>query len=169
MTLEHLNQLPESEAKHAFLQCCTATQWIDRMVAGRPYSSLKQLHTHALTQWQSLSEPDWLEAFQGHPKIGDINSLKQKYAHSKSLAAGEQHSVESADEDTLQALMKGNELYERQNGFIFIVCATGKSAPEMLNLLNTRLQNSREQELHIAAEQQSQITATRINKLFQEP
>jgi OHCU decarboxylase len=110
------------------------------------------------------AEKDFFEAFEGHPKIGDVNSLRTKYANTKALASGEQGAVNSANELTLNALNEGNRHYETKNGFIFIVCATGKSADEMLTLLTRRLKNDRVTEQKIAAEQQSLITAIRIAK-----
>ena len=165
-TLPQLNSLSQKEASFAFTQCCTASRWVEAMVAARPFDSLTDCQLRALSIWQSLGESDFLEAFEGHPKIGDVSSLRKKYAHTKALASGEQSSVQEADEYTLLALAEGNARYEAQNGFIFIVCATGKSAAEMRNLLEARLLNSRDNELKIAAQQQSEITAIRINKLI---
>lgn len=166
LSLQALNALPESEARQAFINCCTASRWVDRMVASRPFSSIQQCHEQALIHWAEMDEADFLEAFEGHPKIGDVNSLRAKYASTKALASGEQSSVNTADEATIQGLAEGNTQYEKQNGFIFIVCATGKSAQEMLSLLKERLANPREQELLIAAGEQAKITALRIDKLL---
>lgn len=165
-SLAELNALSAEQANFAFTQCCTASLWVQAMVAARPFESIEQCQQQALVFWQGLGESDFLEAFEGHPKIGDVSNLRAKYAHTKALASGEQSAVSEADEATIQALAEGNQQYQDQNGFIFIVCATGKSAAEMLSLLQARLANNREQELTIAAEQQSQITAIRINKLL---
>ena len=165
-TLAALNHLPETEAYTAFENCCCASAWVTAMVKSRPFASLEQLQQEALKIWNSLGENDFLEAFEGHPKIGDVSSLKAKYAHTKALASGEQSSVQVADDEVLEALARGNQAYEQKFGFIFIVCATGKSAAEMLALLEARLPNERADELRIAAEQQSQITAIRLNKLI---
>lgn len=165
-SLSALNVLPIEDAKNAFSNCCTSQAWIDGMVAARPFISLEQCHEVALSIWAGLGEQDFLQAFEGHPKIGDVTSLREKYAHTKKLASGEQSSVDDASEEVIQQLSAGNTAYEDKNGFIFIVCATGKSAAEMLLLLNQRLPNEREVELVNAAAEQAKITAIRINKLI---
>lgn len=165
-TLSQLNNLSEADAQFAFENCCTSSRWIEGMVARRPFVSIQQCQEVALEVWHGLGEADFLEAFEGHPKIGDVTSLRKKYAHTKKLASGEQSSVNEASEDTIQALADGNTQYEEQNGFIFIVCATGKSAAEMLEILQSRLPNTRQQELVTAAGEQAKITAIRIDKLL---
>ncbi len=166
MTLEQLNQLPTAEAITAFMQCCVAERWVQGMVAARPFSSVEHLYDAADKIWQELEEADYLQAFEGHPKIGDVTSLKQKYASTKQLAVGEQSSVNQATDDVIQALALGNAEYEQRYGFIFIVCATGKSAAEMLALLKARLFNERTLELQNAADEQAKITHIRIEKLL---
>jgi 2-oxo-4-hydroxy-4-carboxy-5-ureidoimidazoline decarboxylase len=158
MSIEDINQV--------FRQCCTSESWITRMVAGRPYSSTEALRAAADENWRELAQTDYLQAFEGHPKIGDVGSLKAKYANTKELAAGEQSAVNEASDTTIQALADGNTAYEEKFGFIFIVCATGKSAGEMLALLQARLPNNREQELANAAEEQRKIFHIRLEKLL---
>jgi 2-oxo-4-hydroxy-4-carboxy-5-ureidoimidazoline decarboxylase len=165
-SLSELNILSIADAKMAFSKCCTSQAWNDAMVAARPFISLEQCYEIALSVWSGLGEQDFLQAFAGHPKIGDVTSLREKYAHTKKLASGEQSSVDDASEEVIQNLSNGNAEYEEKNGFIFIVCATGKSAAEMLALLNQRLPNEREVELKNAAAEQAKITAIRINKLI---
>lgn len=165
-TLEQLNQLSEQQAAFAFENCCTAQNWIEGMVAARPFASKEQCLQTAEQVWAKLGEADYLQAFEGHPKIGDVSSLKAKYAHTKALASGEQSSVNEASDEVIERLAQGNHEYHEKNGFIFIVCATGKSAAEMLELLEQRLPNPREQELVNAAAEQAKITAIRINKLL---
>jgi 2-oxo-4-hydroxy-4-carboxy-5-ureidoimidazoline decarboxylase len=165
-SLSQLNTLSDEDAKMAFSNCCTSQAWNDGMVAARPFISLEQCHEVALSVWAGLGEQDFLQAFEGHPKIGDVTSLREKYAHTKKLASGEQSSVDEASEEVIQNLSNGNTAYEEKNGFIFIVCATGKSAAEMLELLNERLPNNRAEELKNAAAEQAKITAIRINKLI---
>ncbi|WP_020406405.1 2-oxo-4-hydroxy-4-carboxy-5-ureidoimidazoline decarboxylase [Hahella ganghwensis] len=165
MSLDTLNQQSTEEAKHTFMQCCTSSAWVERMTATRPYQNADSLFEAADRHWAELGEPDYLEAFEGHPKIGDVNSLRAKYANTKALAGAEQSGVSAATEQTLQALAEGNTAYEEKFGFIFIVCATGKSAEEMLELLNQRLPNDRETELRNAAEEQRKITQIRLGKL----
>lgn len=164
MSLNDLNNLSADEASHAFMQCCTASTWVARMVDSRPYADTDELKRRADENWLDLEERDYLEAFEGHPKIGDVSSLRKKYANTKALAAGEQSGVNSADEATIQALAEGNSAYEDKFGFIFIVCATGKSAGEMLTLLLARLPNDRNTELKNAAEEQRKIFQLRLDK-----
>ncbi len=166
MNLQQLNSLAEKDATHAFLQCCTSSLWVKTMEAARPYKDIDSVVNTANSAWNNLAEVEYLDAFSGHPKIGDVNSLREKYASTKELATGEQRSVEQACETTLNALAKGNEEYEEKFGFIFIVCATGKSAAEMLTLLESRLPNNRATELFNAAEEQRKIFQLRLTKLF---
>lgn len=162
-----LNAASESAARHMLRQCCTSEAWINHMAAGRPYASVQDVRKAADENWQRLAAEDYLQGFAGHPKIGDVDSLKPKYADSKELAAGEQSSVIAADATMLQALADGNTAYEEKFGFIFIVCATGKSAEEMSELLQARLQNDKAAELANAAEEQRKIFQLRLNKLLE--
>ena len=166
MSLDSLNKARAEQAAHMFLQCCTSKAWIDRMVNGRPYANADALGAAADSNWQGLVEADYLEAFDGHPKIGDVSSLKEKYANTKELAAGEQSSVNSASEQEIEKLAQGNSDYEQKFGFIFIVCATGKSAGEMSALLQARLPNDRATELKNAAEEQRKIFHIRLEKIL---
>lgn len=165
-SLSELNQLSTADAEFAFENCCTARSWIQGMAAARPFQSIEHCLQVADEVWADMQEADFLQAFEGHPKIGDVTSLKEKYAHTKKLASGEQSSVNQASDEVIERLARGNNEYHEKNGFIFIVCATGKSAAEMLALLEARLPNSREQELLNAAGEQAKITAIRINKLL---
>jgi len=166
MTLNELNQLNDQQAKLNFMQCCTSSTWVRRMIAARPFTSTSALKESANTLWQGLEEFDYLEAFEGHPKIGDVNSLRAKYANTKALAGNEQGLVNEAPEQVLQVLAQGNENYEQKFGFIFIVCATGKSAQQMSDLLQARLSNNKSQELDNAAEEQRKIFQLRIDKML---
>lgn len=167
MTLAQLNTLSLADARHAFMQCCTSSAWVNAMADARPYVDTDALFAHADAVWQQLAEGDYLEAFEGHPKIGDISSLRAKYANTKALASGEQSSVNQASEQVLSALSQGNSEYEYKFGFIFIVCATGKSAAQMLALLQARLPNDRATELVNAVEEQRKIFHLRITKMLE--
>ena len=168
LTLQQFNAMSEPEAAAALRQCCAADAWILAMVSSRPFTDLADLLNQADAHWASMDEANLLEAFSAHPQIGNVATLRAKYANTKALASGEQSSVSAADEATLQALAQGNQDYLEKFGFIFIVCATGKSAAEMLALLQARLPNTRAQELINAAEEQRKITALRLQKLLQE-
>jgi 2-oxo-4-hydroxy-4-carboxy-5-ureidoimidazoline decarboxylase len=163
--LERLNSLPPELLKIDLERCCGASRWVARMLANRPFHTMEDLLTTAEREWSAMQESDWLEAFSHHPKIGDVESLRKKFASTAQWAAGEQASVRQANEETLQHLAAGNTAYESKFGFIFIICATGKSAKEMLTALQLRLPNDRASELKIAASEQAKITALRLKKL----
>jgi len=166
MNLAQLNTLSVDEATHTFMQCCTSTAWVDAMVQARPFTDKKALETKADLAWQGLVEADYLEAFDGHPQIGNLDTLRAKYANTKTLASGEQSSVNEATEQVIEALSQGNGDYLEKFGFIFIVCATGKSAAQMLALLELRLPNDKATELVNAAEEQRKIFHLRLEKLL---
>ena len=166
MYIQQLNALEKPELKEALFKCCGSTEWVNRLSNLFPVRDEQQLFNAAEKIWYVLPENDWREAFTHHPKIGDINSLKEKFAATAHWAAGEQAAVNQTSEDILRELALGNQLYEKKFGYIFIVCATGKSAEEMLALLNERLPNSRETEIKIAMAEQNKITRIRLEKLL---
>ncbi|OON69754.1 2-oxo-4-hydroxy-4-carboxy-5-ureidoimidazoline decarboxylase [Hymenobacter sp. CRA2] len=166
MTLDELNHLDRPALAEALRKCCGASAWVTQMLAVFPVADRDTLLGQADTIWDGLTEADWREAFTHHPKIGDLNALKEKFASTSTWAAGEQGAVRQASEETLQALAAGNEAYEQKFGYIFIVCATGKSAEEMLTLLQTRLPHPSEQEIRVAADEQRKITRIRLEKLL---
>ena len=166
MTLQELNNVSFSEAYIQLETCCVSKNWITSMVNSRPFESIDQLMNISNRAWQKCKKQDFLEAFKGHPKIGDVSSLAKKYANTSDLAAHEQSGVDSANDQTIELLAKGNQEYEKKFGFIFIVCATGKSAKEMLYLLEERIQNNLDEELCIAAAEQHKITSIRLEKLL---
>jgi OHCU decarboxylase len=163
-----LNALAANEACTALTNCCAATAWINGMLAARPFADDIAIFAANESIAATLTEPDWLEAFAAHPLIGDVDSLRKKYAATKQLAAGEQSGVDAASEATLRELAELNQAYLARFGFIFIVFATGKSADEMLAILKSRINNSREQEIASAAAEQLKITRLRIEKLANE-
>jgi len=136
------------------------------MLSQRPFDTIDSLQLSARQQWDHMQEQDWLEAFDGHPKIGDPDSLKKKYQSTHSLASSEQSGMQTADDDTIRALAEANKRYLDRFGFIFIICATGKSAKEMLSAIQLRIGNDRDHELKIAATEQFKITQIRLNKLL---
>jgi len=166
MTLPDLNALAPAARTEALATCCGATAWVAALNGQFPFSSPAALYEAAERTWYSLGEADWHEAFTHHPKIGDVNALKEKFASTAAWAAGEQGAVRQATADTLEALAVGNAAYEYKFDYIFIVCATGKSAAEMLALLQARLPNDPNQELKIAMGEQAKITRLRLEKLL---
>ena len=166
MTLDEFNGLPTSKAIELITQCCAAERWVAQFIAQRPYLHKTDFLETAQAIWQTMAEPDYLQAFLAHPQIGDVHSLRKKFANTKTLAAGEQALVSEASTATLTTLAEKNTAYLKKFGFIFIVFATGKSADEMLALLDERLPHSREEELLIAAQEQFKITHLRLNHLL---
>jgi 2-oxo-4-hydroxy-4-carboxy-5-ureidoimidazoline decarboxylase len=153
------------DARSLLARCCGSTRWVERMLAARPFGSQGALLAAARETWFALAPVDWLEAFGHHPKIGDRHGLATRFAASGELAAREQRGVETASDAVLDELAAGNAAYERKFGYIFIVCATGKGADEMLALLRARLPNDPATEIHIAAEEQARITALRLQQM----
>lgn len=167
MTLHEFNLLPKGRLAEELLKCCGSRAWVQKMMPFVPADDLVELLEDAEEQWWTCSESDWKEAFAQHPRIGDTASLKKKFASTADWAAGEQSGVQGADEATIRALADGNRMYEAKFGYIFIVCATGKPAAEMLELLRSRLGNTPEEEIRIAADEQNKITKLRIEKLLE--
>jgi 2-oxo-4-hydroxy-4-carboxy-5-ureidoimidazoline decarboxylase len=143
-------------------RCCGSRRWAERMQARQPFADFADLLKQADEVWWSLEPADWLEAFTHHPRIGDKEALRQKWA------AQEQAGAARASEAVLDALAAGNAAYEKKYGHIFIVCATGKTAPEMLELLRARMNARPEDELRAAAGEQAKITRIRLEKIFKE-
>lgn len=167
MTLNELNQLKIKDLEKKLEQCCAASKWYKELAAEFPFDGVEDLMVASDRIWSNCSEVDYLEAFEGHPKIGDVNSLAKKFQGTKEWAGNEQGLVKQASMSVIRDLAKGNAAYEARFGFIFIVFATGKTAQEMLNLLLDRLPNQRAEELEIAAREQHKITTLRIQKLLQ--
>lgn len=166
MTLMELNNLPLTDLETKLEQCCASTKWYKTLAARFPFETAEKLQKAADEIWAECGEKDFLEAFAGHPKIGDVNSLAEKFKSTKKWAGNEQELVNEAPMQVIEALAKGNSDYEKRFGFIFIVFATGKTAQQMLDLLLERLPNNRENELKIAAAEQHKITTLRIQKLL---
>lgn len=164
--LTHFNDLPNEEAVAILKRCCGASRWASALALARPFSAMNELFSTAEALWGEMERDDYLEAFSHHPKIGaNVDSLREKFASTSAWASKEQAGVTEASEEVLEALRDGNVEYERTYGYIFIVCATGKSAPEMLALLEARLGNPPEVELQLAAAEQARITRIRLEKL----
>ena len=161
MTLPDFNNLVKDEAAKELFSCCGSHKWVSLLMKEFPFGSQEVLIKRATTIWyDECDKKDWLESFRYHPKIGDKESLTKKFA------GKEQAGVASATEKVIDELAKANTEYENRFGFIFIVCATGRSAEEMLRLLNDRLQNNIEEELNISKGEQHKITLIRFKKLF---
>ena len=168
MTFAELNALEDADARAAFERCCGAGRWVESMLAGRPYDSFPAVMAASDDAFDDLEDRDWMEAFRHHPMIGDVSELRKKFASTAAWAGAEQGGTAVASEATLRALAEENRAYADRFGYIFIVCATGKSADEMLGLLRLRLGNDADAEIGIAAEEQRKITGLRLMKLFEE-
>jgi 2-oxo-4-hydroxy-4-carboxy-5-ureidoimidazoline decarboxylase len=149
------------------MRCCGSTRWA-RALAHQldSISDDEALFKTADELWSGLERSDYLEAFTHHPQIGaDPAELRRRFASTSDWSAGEQSGMSVASEEVIQRLARGNATYLDKFGYIFIVCATGKSASEMLALLEARLPNQPEQELRIASGEQAKITRIRLEKL----
>jgi 2-oxo-4-hydroxy-4-carboxy-5-ureidoimidazoline decarboxylase len=160
--LDAWNKADAEEARQAMLACCGAQRWAAQMAALRPIASIAALSEAADREWATMCESDWLEAFACHPRIGERQLAASEQSTSWSLQ--EQSGTRSAAANIMRQLAEGNVLYEHRFGFTYIVCATGKSADEMLAILRRRLANDRMAELREAAEQQRQIMQIRLGK-----
>ena len=167
-SVNRLNGLSANDAGAEYLKCCGSRRWASAMTAARPFANVDELLTKADSIWWSLSSEDWLEAFRAHPKIGEKKAAAAQSEEARQWSAQEQSGVNDAAATTMAALAAGNRDYEQRFGFIFIVCATGKSSEEMLAILQARLQNDAETEITVAAEEQSKIMRRRLEKLLQQ-
>lgn len=164
MTLAEFNALPSAQAESLLMDCCGSAKWAASVATRRPYATAEALHKAADAIWWNLERADWLEAFSHHPQIGDKPASGSESA--RRWAESEQTGARAATEDMKARLARANRAYFEKFGYIFIVCATGKTAEGMLAILNQRLQNDLPSELSIAAEQQRLITRLRLEKLL---
>jgi OHCU decarboxylase len=163
-----LNALPAAEAEKALLACCGSARWARAMAAERPFADVESALSTADSIWQRLQPEDWLEAFRAHPRIGETRPAADT-SESAEWSRREQAGVSGARESVRGALAAGNAAYERRFGYIFIVCATGRTADEMLAMLNERLRHDPAAELRAAAGEQSKITRLRLENLLAAP
>jgi OHCU decarboxylase len=161
------NRLPIEQATQSILPCCGSKAWAQEMMARRPFADEAALLAASDQTWRNLKRSDWMEAFRSHPRIGESNPAQSTPAQSAAWSAQEQSNITDSDAGVKIALADANQEYERRFDRIFIVCATGKSAPEILEILRRRLKNDAETELREAVEQQRQITHIRLRKWLQ--
>ena len=165
-SIQRLNSLPEVEAGALLERCCGSARWVQAMLAARPFKSGAELLARADFAWRGLQTRDYLEAFSHHPEIGGgLDELRRKFPSTAALSESEQAGTAGADEATLTALHAKNQVYRARFGYVFIVCASGKSAGEMRSLLEARLHNSPEVEIGIAAAEHAKIMRLRLEKL----
>jgi OHCU decarboxylase len=166
MTLDQLNDMSARDAEAEFAKCCGSHRWAQAMSAARPFESKQRLLAQADEISSTLTDEDWLEAFRAHPKIGEQKAAAGQSPQEANWSAHEQSGMTAAAGDTVNRLAGGNRDYEAKFGFIFIVCASGKSSDEMLSILNDRLENDPSLELRVAAGEQKKITRLRLEKLL---
>jgi OHCU decarboxylase len=180
MRLSELNALDGEAAARLLLACCGSVRWARALTAARPFATRDRVFDAADECWRALGPADYLEAFAAHPRIGQTGGTRQagqvgplgqveevaKERQAETWSADEQAGTRDAAQDVLRRLAAANRAYETRFGYIFIICATGKSADEMLAALDERLHNPPDQELTIAAEQQRCITRLRLAKLI---
>ena len=164
MTLGRLNALSAADAEAELLACCGSRRWAREMAARRPFADVAALLAAADEVWWALGPDDWHEAFRAHPRIGERKAAPAQGARAASWSAQEQ--AGAAGDDVAAALAEGNRAYEERFGHIYIVCATGKTADEMLAILRARLANDAATELRAAAAEQAKITRLRLEKLL---
>jgi OHCU decarboxylase len=166
--LDRLNRLGAEAAREEFLRCCASRRWAEAMEARRPFPDSGALHRAAEEAASGLGPEDWLEAFAAHPRIGDRARLRERFGRAGELSSREQAGLSAAPDQVLEAIERANRLYEERFGHIFLVCATGKDAVEILALLRERLRNFPEVELSVAAREQRAITRLRLERLLRE-
>ncbi len=167
LSLERLNYLSSGEAQTELLKCCGSGKWANRIAAQRPFETLDDLMQTAERVWWSLEPQDWLEAFRSHPKIGEKKAEAQITDTAHKWSEQEQSGItDAATTETRRELAELNHQYEDKFGYIFIVCATGKSSEELLSILRERISNDPEKELRIATAEQAKITGLRLGKLL---
>jgi len=164
MTLAEFNALPSAHAESLLIDCCGSARWAARVNSRRPFANAEVLHKAADSIWWNLERADWLEAFSHHPQIGDKPASGSDSA--RQWAEGEQTGARAASDEVKARLARANRAYFEKFGYIYIVCATGKTAEGMLAILNQRLQNDLPSEISVAAEQQRLITRIRLEKLL---
>jgi allantoicase len=167
-SLERFNRLPRQRALRALLDCCGSKKWSQQMAACRPFAGESELFEAADKTWSALAREDWLEAFLHHPPIGETRATARPSATASRWSAKEQSSAQKAAPEVLEALAAQNRAYVEKFGFVFLICATGKSSDEILNAFRQRLPDDPDTELHVAAEEQRKITRLRLEKLLEQ-
>jgi allantoicase len=161
-----INRMSREEAYAELLKFCGSTSWAREVAALKPFWDVTQVVIIGHRVWSELSEEDWLEAFRAHPKIGETKTKAAVTETEKRWSEGEQQRARDASEETRDALAEANREYEERFGFIFIICASGRTAEEILAALRERITHERDTELRAAAEEQWNITELRIRKFF---
>ncbi len=164
--IDRINQLPADEVRKALLDCCGSRAWVDQMLAQRPFADDAQLFENADRIWARLGRKEWLRAFRHHPPIGSKRAKSKQSNAARQMSAGEQSAATKSSPETLKVMQAANQAYQATFGHVFLICATGKSADDILKSLQVRLSNSSDTELRVAAEENRKITQLRLEKLL---
>lgn len=166
-SLKEFATMDTEKVKEGLLKCCGSTKWVEQVAEKFPFEQEQNLFDAARSIWfDECEKQDYLEAFSHHPKIGDTKQLEEKFKSTTNWAENEQRGVANADESLINELAKHNQTYFEKFGFVYLICATGKPAKEMLQLLIERLKHESEEELAIAKGEQFKITLLRLQKLI---
>jgi OHCU decarboxylase len=165
MTLDELNHLPTADAVRDLLACCGSSAWARDVAAARPYHDFDSLLAQADRVWAQLAPEDWLEAFARHPRIGE-RAAAVRSGTEKRWSEGEQSRARETGSGVMAELASVNAEYEERFGHVFLICATGKSADEILANARSRLHNEPDDEMRVAGEEQRRITHLRLRKLL---
>jgi 2-oxo-4-hydroxy-4-carboxy-5-ureidoimidazoline decarboxylase len=165
VTVEDFNRLPRDDAARALLACCSSQRWVEGVLTRRPFASVAAVLTASDAVWRETGPNDWYEALAGHPRIGERTAAHAD-ERARRWSVGEQGSVDTSDADTRAKLARANREYEARFGHIFVICATGKSAAELLAARRARMHNSPDVELAVAAEELRKIARLRLTKLL---
>ena len=161
-----IDGMPADQAAGLLAECCGSTRWVRAMVERRPFRRREALLSAAAEVWRSLAPADWKEAFAHHPRIGERTGALPQGVQGRVWSASEQAGVDSAGDQTRRALAEANRAYEARFGYTYIVCATGRTAEEMLALARKRLANDPTSELRVAAGEQEEIARLRLQALL---
>jgi OHCU decarboxylase len=161
--VERLNALPREQAVAELLQCCGSRAWAETVADARPFADGEALLDMSDAVWRALAREDWLEAFRAHPRIGERASAARAGAE---WSEQEQARVLAADAQAQADLAALNRLYEQRFGHIFLICATGLDAGDILEAMRWRVDNEPANELQLAAEEQRKITRLRLARLL---
>jgi 2-oxo-4-hydroxy-4-carboxy-5-ureidoimidazoline decarboxylase len=160
-----LDAMPGPDFRHALGACCGAAAWVSGMEARRPFHTRDALLRAADEVWNALTPADWLEAFAHHPRIGERRAAADTGDTARQWSAGEQARAMDADAAARAELADAQREYEARFGHIFLICAAGRTAAEVLAALRGRIRNAPDAELRVAAEEQRKITRLRLEKL----
>lgn len=166
MGLADWNSTEVAEAEADLSACCGSAAWARTVVAGRPYFSVEALMEAAERVWFAQPEAEWLAAFACHPRIGETKATVDAGEEFARFSGSEQRAALETVAAVAQRLVEGNRAYEAKFGFLYLVFASGRTAPELLEVLELRLGNDRAAELQEAARQQWRITELRMGRML---